>query len=798
MRQLLVVILLFISYLAHSEESQNELNKKKPEGTDFWLCFMRNHNDPLQVSEQTKLLLQLFITSDKTATVTVEIPALGYKETKTITGGTVEDFVIDSRAQIKSSEVIEVGMGVHVTSDVPIIVYGLNRRRQTTDSFMGLPSNVLGTVYRAMCYDGSDLFPEMAVVATEDNTRVTITPTVETNNGKEANLPFSIVLNKGDVYQVAARPQPFSRRKWDLTGSLISADKKIAVFSGHQCAYVPTKDVIACNHLVEQMPPVGSWGKHYYLGNLHRRTKYSFRVLANQDSTKVFINAKVVKILGAGEYYEANADTPLQVSGSNPVLVTQYSQGFSNGDKIGDPMMMLISPTQQFLTKYRFTTPVKGFWDHYVNIVVPTGSISSLRIDGKRIDSSRFSKLGESRYSLSYVKLEYGTHELSCDEPFGMSIYGFGYDKDQYDAYGTIGGQSFIEYENVKDSLAPDVTISQPKSSIFQLAIRDDRPFDSGIKQIRIINSVGMIFQVPPFDRGLPQLIINTKISNSNTPSIANIEVEDEAGNKKEFTLCYSYDSFAGKYVLNYLNGRQLQCENEPEFTYGAYLIRNYNSHSADFSRTGNLTGRGVSQAEIAESESRWGKFNDAFATSGLFGVMVAKRFAPTTVLSARLSIEGIGGVLTAPDRVIQNYRNPITNQIETFQEGRTLEINGQFMNLNVTCEYYLTKNFYLTAALETGLLMTKSVEYKTQILYPVDYLYGNGSREFTNTSHSLSSLNSMRFGGSFGFGFIYPITTRFAPFFELNERFWLNSVISDGNWHIRQTNILLGLRFTM
>lgn len=37
-----------------------------------------------------------------------------------------------------------------------------------------------------------------------------------------------------------------------------------------------------------------------------------------------------------------------------------------------------------------------------------------------------------------HVMLSYGSYELSCEEPFGLSLYGFGI--DAYDAYGSMGG----------------------------------------------------------------------------------------------------------------------------------------------------------------------------------------------------------------------------------------------------------------------------------------------------------------------------------------------------------------------
>ena len=53
---------------------------KSPEGKEFWICFMRNHDDPERVTKENMLHLELFITSEETANVTVEIKGLNFKE----------------------------------------------------------------------------------------------------------------------------------------------------------------------------------------------------------------------------------------------------------------------------------------------------------------------------------------------------------------------------------------------------------------------------------------------------------------------------------------------------------------------------------------------------------------------------------------------------------------------------------------------------------------------------------------------------------------------------------------------
>jgi len=232
-----------------SVKKQNRyLRLKNSEGKEFWLCFERNFKNSRIPNAQTRLHLELFITSDVDTKVTIEIDGIGYKRTFNINGGTIRNIKLPPSAQVYSDEVKE-RLAIHITSEHPISVYGLNRRFQTTDTYLGLPVNVLGKIYRVMGYDVSEgLMSQFAIVATENGTVVTIIPSVNTNS-HPAGIPYQIEMKRGDVYQVAARNE--RRGKSDITGSIIKSNKKIAVFSGHQCAYVPST-IMACNHLVNK------------------------------------------------------------------------------------------------------------------------------------------------------------------------------------------------------------------------------------------------------------------------------------------------------------------------------------------------------------------------------------------------------------------------------------------------------------------------------------------------------------------------------------------------------------------
>ncbi len=778
--------------MTDSEGRQMFQQVKNPEGVDFWLCFMKNFKEPDNKASKNELHLELFLTGDEDANVSIEIKNIGFKREVFIPASTVKSVVIDPLAQITQSGIRDREAAIHITSDTPISVYGLNRRFQTTDTYLGLPKRVLGKSYRAVGYEVSDgLMSQFAVAATEDQTIVTITPTVNTQIypgeadnelNHKAGETFKVRLDKGDVYQVSARDEKGS--KCDLTGSHITSDKKIAVFSGHQCAYVPPR-IIACNHLVEQLPPLNSWGKHFYIGNLHPRSKYTYRVLADKDSTKVFEDAQMIRMLQSGEYLERISDRNVQVTADKPVLVAQYSQGFKNGDSIGDPMMILVSPTQQFLRKYRFATPVNGQWKHYVNVVAPTKSINTIRLNNNPVDESQFEKLGISRYSIAYLQIPFGTHIIEGAMPFGLYSYGFGYGEDAYDAYGTMGGQSFIEYEAIKDTLPP---MADPSGEEGQMKVifRDDRINDTGIMELKVYDSENIRTNVPQIEEGLPQLQVSLSAKNPREKGRVTMKVKDISLNEATYTICYKFDVKAGKYIFSLNEGENVSCESGLGIHIGAFGKFSAVIHKVDFSASGNVTA--------------FGDFSDAFGTGGYTGLYFNYGYKEDISLTGRLSFDTYGGTLEAADTLNIHIRDTVTGELVRYQEAGLLEAKGVFMHLGLGAEWYLKDYLYLAGGLNIAFTLSDAISYKKRILMPEEYTFENGERTIKpdGAPSSMGSMNTIRLGFFGGAGVTYPILNRFSAYAEANYSFFPGNMISDGGWKIQQISIILGIKYLL
>ena len=242
------------------------------------------------------------------------------------------------------------------------------------------------------------------------------------------------------------RPRP-----GESTGTRIQSDKPIAVFSGNNCANVPT-GVSYCDHIVEQLTPTSAWGRRFVTTPLaSRQNGDTFRFLAATDGTTVRVDGETVATLDAGQYHEQILTDASVIEATSPILVAQFANGSALSGNPGDPFMMLVPPYEQFLSSYTVAAPSEGFEQSYINITAP-GTGAGITLDGVAVPPTAFTAIGTSGYSAAAVPVDPGTHRLTGLQPFGVAIYGFNAD----DSYGYTGGLSASSVATViRVGLAP-------------------------------------------------------------------------------------------------------------------------------------------------------------------------------------------------------------------------------------------------------------------------------------------------------------------------------------------------------
>lgn len=409
------------------------------EGRDFYLAFQPNYGGTD--------FLYLFISGQADTEGTVEIKGLNFKQDFQVKAGVITTIDVPKAAGLLPVSTIS-NLTVHVTARSDISVYGMNRRSGTTDGFLALPVDALGLEYYTLSYTPYDP-AQVTLIAPYDGTIVTVTPKGSVA-GAAAGEPFQVRLNAGDTYMMKSSS--------DLSGTHVVSSAPIAVMAGVEAALVPAY-ASYLDHIVEMMPPVSTWGKSFLTVPLAtRKTSDIFRIMAAQDNTRVTINGAVAATLARGAYYEFGLSVRSVVTASAPVLLEQFAVGTSMDGVDADPFEMTIPPTEQFLKRYTFSTPNDaGYPRQFVNVVVPTGSVDALRLDGVAVDAALFSSIGASGFSGGQVPVSPGSHTIVSGDgvPFGIYVYGFGY----HDSYGYPGGMSFAAINPMGDPYVPGLRL---------------------------------------------------------------------------------------------------------------------------------------------------------------------------------------------------------------------------------------------------------------------------------------------------------------------------------------------------
>ncbi|MCH7959860.1 MAG: PKD domain-containing protein [Candidatus Hydrogenedentes bacterium] len=412
--------------------------------------FILTFEDNLDLSP---LLLSVFVSSEVTTSGQVSIPGLvpSFLQTFSVVPGTATEISIPIEAMIKEIDATTVN-GIAISADDPINVYGLNREEFSTDGFAVFPVETLGTEYFVMSVtstiplnQGGNGRSHFAIVANEDNTTVQITPTISTGI-RTGNVTYTVTLDRLEVYQLQTNEDLA-----DLTGTRIVSDRPVAVFSGDLCGQVPA-GVGACDHLVEQLPPVNAWGTDVITVPLATRVNGdTFRILAAQDGTTVTIAGASPETisLNAGQFAERVFGSIHRISADRPILVAQFANSarfdgsFTNH---GDPFMMIVMPAERFLDAYTFATPssvpdTRDF-DNHINIVAPGTDAAAglILLDGVSVDPVRFTAVPGTIFAAAQVPVTPGSHTVTAPDPFGLYIYGF---TVFFESYGFNGGMAF-------------------------------------------------------------------------------------------------------------------------------------------------------------------------------------------------------------------------------------------------------------------------------------------------------------------------------------------------------------------
>ena len=332
--------------------------------TAFWFAVPHITHD--HAGRPIKLCVT---TLDSPATITITKPAAGNAVVGTFTvpansshyhqivGGDQDNLSNIADFECNQNQTSNYGLYIHSTAKVNAYI-AIQSNNSEIYALKG--ANALGTHFfipMQYQYTNATLYNDarnsVEVIATEDNTSVTITPSVALYGGTHpANTPFTVMLNKGQVYSFASAQQSGSGH---LCGTVITSTKPIVVDVSDDSATPngSNQDLVA-----DQIVPEELAGTEYIVvpsptaanntNGSQGLSDYAF-IFALEDATNVIVysyaSATSTNVTqteysnlnrGAKRSYHFTNNNPIFVYSNKPVLVFQVTGA---GNELGGTLL---------------------------------------------------------------------------------------------------------------------------------------------------------------------------------------------------------------------------------------------------------------------------------------------------------------------------------------------------------------------------------------------------------------------------------------------------------------------------
>ncbi|XP_038055045.1 sushi domain-containing protein 2-like [Patiria miniata] len=375
-----------------------------------------------------------------------------------------ESFVIEAGGFRRTNVPVELNMngserswkGIEIKASSEVSAYGLIYHDYSSDGFLGIPTNNLGTQYVVMTlHPISRGHTQFAVIATGDSTSVQVTLRGSvTFEGQTYNADdvLRFVLNELEAVQIQGHDLE------DLTGSTIYSDKPVAVFSGNECT---THAGSACDTVTEQLVPVKSWEQKHIYTAARSDDDNIYRIVAYFSETNLTIPGFEHQSLEPGEFWEGRLLGSGLVTSSKPALMMQHLASI-NGITV-DPSIIQVPAEEHFGYAFGFTTPPQSGEDadgyfNYINVIVKNDSMETVFLNGSPIKGSTVheSDVPHTSYISLTVQLPKGEGVYyveqtdSYSSPLSVIVYGY----ERAESYGYAAGLSLFSNERLL-SLTP-------------------------------------------------------------------------------------------------------------------------------------------------------------------------------------------------------------------------------------------------------------------------------------------------------------------------------------------------------
>jgi hypothetical protein len=263
----------------------------------------------------------------------------------------------------------------HIKTNVPVVAYQMlpfgGGRARVTGSTLLLPTSAWASSYVvADAYQAPTMFsedragPTTAIIASQDGTHVTLSPTAAIVGGgglagTPTGVPVTYTVNRGQYLQLT---QPA-----ELTGTTVRADAPVAVIGGNTLMDLPL-DRARADSAQQMLPPVRALGSEYVAVRYRSRLSTSeevvpWRIVGAANGTVLTYEPSpppsAPTTLAAQQLAEFQSSGPFVVrsqDAQHPFYLASYMTGGGDNDGIGDPEFVDVVPPAQYLPRYTFFT----------------------------------------------------------------------------------------------------------------------------------------------------------------------------------------------------------------------------------------------------------------------------------------------------------------------------------------------------------------------------------------------------------------------------------------------------------
>ena len=396
--------------------------------SEFFIGFMRS--DGMQSEPQG---MSLLVTTDDPGLVrfTVEADNPPLFLSGVARRGEITSLTLPAEVGVMSGGLSDRTKGIRVAAEGEkrISVYGTSSGERATGTFTALPCVDYPLVprlrYVVLSPPGVQE-SDILIVGCSNDTSVDITPAASLTIPSDLN-PSATLLNAGESasFSVEQLQTVLLRSSDNLSGTLITADQPIAVFTGGGCGMSQQ-----CDYVIEQALPHPSWGRTFFTvgvvggGMIFVSTEEEDETVVNitctmeGDGSPQNITETIV--LNTTEVYSFTTgfEDFCCVEASQPILLLQYGTGSGlDGDDLvlldnsSGLFLVTIPPLQQYSNNFTVSIPSDTDTVSTLSITVPVQHFdnSTAARDMIRVNDTAASEDWQAIYCSSGDVCAYGT-----------------------------------------------------------------------------------------------------------------------------------------------------------------------------------------------------------------------------------------------------------------------------------------------------------------------------------------------------------------------------------------------------